>query len=92
MMPESSSVKRLKWYELTPFGAAFFAGLALAVIAIPLLDRVDRVRAAPRGGFISFMAITFGAAVLGSRLPRRILVPAMVVLWLIALAVLVRAA
>ena len=92
MNPESSSAKRLKWYELTPFAAAFFAGLALATIMIPLVDRVDRIHAAPRGGFISFMAITFGTAVLGSRLPRRILVPAMVVLWVIALTVLVRAA
>jgi hypothetical protein len=94
MGTESSSSRppRPRWYELEPVAAAYLAGLALALLAFGVVRAAAGPRALDGWAVALAAAIVWPAAHFGRRLPRRALVPAMVLLWVAALAVAARAA
>ena len=80
-LPQPKSTPR--WYELAPYGAAFFAGLALALMALQMIEPAVGRQALDRWGIWFALGGAMAAGHWGRRLPRRVLVVALVLFWLI---------
>ena len=81
-----------RWYALEPFAAAFFAGLALAMMAWPVIQAIAGRAALDRWAMGFTLTVALLAGYWGQRLPRRVLIAAMVILWLVEFGILIRAA
>jgi hypothetical protein len=89
---QQSAPTRRRWYQLEPFGAAFFAAAALAMLTWPAIEAVVGRHAVNRWGTFYSLGFSYVAATWGQRLPLRVLVAAMVVLWSLVFWMLARAA
>ena len=91
-MDTQQTKPRLRWYELEAFVAAFFAGLALGLLAILTVGILRGRNVFDRWEAWSALIFATVAGYWGQRFPRRILVFAMIGLWIIVFVVLALAA
>jgi hypothetical protein len=83
---------RLRWYEIAPYAAAFLAGFALALMLLLSIETVVGHKVLPPWGMPVTLLGAVAAGQWGQRLPRRMLVAALVVFWLIDFWLLAHAA